>query len=153
MDVKLINPFLQAFAEILPQIGFNTVEKAGLSLINDTLEYNGVLINISFVGPLKGVILTTMPINNAKQFATKMTMGMEFAEFDAMAQSAVSEMTNMVCANACTQFSQIGMEGLDISPPTVLVSEKGIASLPVPQTIAVNLKADEIKFNVYIAIV
>ncbi len=153
MDVKLINPFLQAFAEILPQIGFNTVEKAGLSLVNDTLEYNGVLINISFVGPLKGVILTTMPINNAKQFATKMTMGMEFAEFDAMAQSAVSEMTNMVCANACTQFSQIGMEGLDISPPTVLVSEKGIASLPVPQTIAVNLKADEIKFNVYIAIV
>lgn len=153
MDVKLINPFLQAFAEILPQIGFNTVEKAGLSLINDTLEYNGVLINISFVGPLKGVILTTMPINNAKQFATKMTMGMEFAEFDAMAQSAVSEMTNMVCANACTQFSQIGMEGLDISPPTVLVSEKGIASLPVPQTIAVELRADEIDFNVYIAVV
>lgn len=153
MDVKLINPFLQAFAEILPQIGFNTVEKAGLSLVNDTLEYNGVLINISFVGPLKGVILTTMPVDNAKQFAKKMTMGMEFAEFDAIAQSAVSEMTNMVCANACTQFSEIGMEGLDISPPTVLVSEKGIASLPVPQTIAVNLKADEIKFNVYIAIV
>lgn len=153
MDVKLINPFLKAFTEILPQIGFGLVDKTGISVIGESLEYNGVLISISFLGPLKGVILISMNIDNAKKFASKMMMGMEIAEFDVMAQSAISEMANMVCANSCTQFSEIGIKGLDISPPTVLVSENGMASLPTSQTIAIELLADEINFSVYIAIV
>ena len=32
MDVNFINPVLAAFASILPQIGFQTVEKKGVSL-------------------------------------------------------------------------------------------------------------------------
>lgn len=152
MDVSLINPILVAFAEVLPQIGFNKVEKRNVSLVGPTFNYEGVLINLAVVGSKKGVILIGMDTDSAKRFASKMMMGMEVHEFDALAQSAVSEMGNMVCANACTQFSKIGIEGLDISPPTLMISQGGQATLPVPQTIVIHFSVDGIEVKVYVGL-
>jgi chemotaxis protein CheX len=149
MDIKLINPLILSFTEVLPQIGFQAVERQSLSLEKSTLEYDGVLVNISLVGSLKGAILIGMSLEFAKQFASKMMMGMPVTDFDSMAQSAISEMGNMVCANACTQFSKIGIKGLDISPPLLLIGNNGLATLPVPQTIAVKFAVDGIEVNIY----
>lgn len=153
MDVNLINPILVAFADILPQIGFQKIEKKNISLLGSTFNYDGVLINLAVVGSIKGVILIGMDLDAAKRFASKMMMGMEVPVFDDLAQSAVSEMGNMVCANACTQFSKMGLEGLDISPPTIMISEGGRATLPVPQTIAIHFLVDEIDIKVYVGLV
>lgn len=153
MDVNLINPILAAFAEILPQIGFQTIEKKDISVVGATFDYDGVLVNLAVVGSIKGVILIGMDIDSAKCFASKMMMGMEVAEFDSLAQSAVSEMGNMVCANACTQFAKVGMEGLDISPPTIMISQGGQATLSVPQTIVIHFLVDDIPIKVYVGLV
>ena len=56
MDVNSINPILQAFAEILPQIGFQEITKKGIALEGATLQNPGILINIGVMGPLTGVI-------------------------------------------------------------------------------------------------
>ena len=153
MDVNSINPILDAFAEILPQIGFQKIEKKNISLVGSTFNYDGVLINLAVVGSIKGVILIGMDIDSAKRFASTMMMGMEVTDFDALAQSAVSEMGNMVCANACTHFSKAGITGLDISPPTVMISEGGQATLPVPQTIVIHFLVDNIDIKVYVGLV
>jgi len=153
MDVNLINPILSAFQEIIPQIGFQSIEKKKITLVGSTFSYDGVLINLAMVGAIKGVILIGMDIPSAKRFASTMMMGMEVAEFDQLAQSAVSEMGNMVCANACTQYSKIGMAGLDISPPTLMIGQGGQATLPVPQTIVVHFSVDDIEVKVYIGLV
>lgn len=152
MDVNFINPILTAFAEILPQIGFQKVEKKNISLVGPTFDYDGVLINLAVVGSIKGVILIGMDIDSAKRFASHMMMGMEVTEFDALAQSAVSEMGNMVCANACTQFSKVGIDGLDISPPTIMISQGGRATLPVPQTVVIHFSVDGIDIRVYVGL-
>jgi len=152
MDVKVINPILAAFAEILPQIGFQKVEKKNISLVGSTFNYDGVLINLAVVGSIKGVILIGMDIDSAKRFASQMMMGMEVTDFDALAQSAVSEMGNMVCANACTQFSKIGIDGLDISPPTIMISQGGQATLSVPQTVVIHFLVDSIEIKVYVGL-
>ncbi|MBP2627822.1 MAG: putative inhibitor of methylation, CheC [Firmicutes bacterium] len=153
MDVNLINPILVAFADILPQIGFEKVEKKNISLVGSTFNYDGVLINLAVVGSIKGVIMIGMDLDSAKRFASKMMMGMEVADFDALAQSAVSEMGNMVCANACTQFAKIGINGLDISPPTIMIGQGGQATLPVPQTIVIHFSVDGIEVKVYVGLV
>lgn len=153
MDVKLINPILAAFTEILPQIGFQTIQKKSISLVGPNFRYNGVLVNLAVVGLIKGVILIGMDTEAAKRFAAKMMMGAEVTEFDAIAQSAVSEMGNMVCGNACTQFSKIGINGLDISPPTLMLSQSGEAILPVPQTIVIHFMVDGIEVSVYVVLV
>ena len=153
MDVNLINPILAAFLEILPQIGFQQTEKKNISLVGSSFDYDGVLVNLAVVGTIKGVILIGMDLDSAKRFASKMMMGMEVAEFDDLAQSAVSEMGNMVCANACTQFTKVGIEGLDISPPTIMISQGGQATLPVPQTIVIHFAVDTINIKVYVGLV
>lgn len=152
MDVNAINPILVSFADILPQIGFQKVEKKGLSLAGSTLTNQGVMINISMVGPLKGAILIGMDLASAKQFASRMMMGMEVAEFDSLAQSALSEMANMVCANACTNFAQSGMVGLDISPPTLLIGTGSNVMLSVPKVIVVSFAIDDLPIDVYIGL-
>ena len=153
MDVKMINPILAAFTDIIPQIGFEKIEKKNISLVGSTFCYDGVLINLAVVGSIKGVILIGMDLDSAKRFASKMMMGMEVTDFDALAQSAVSEMGNMVCANACTQFSKIGIDGLDISPPTIMIGQGGQATLPVPQTIIIHFLVDSIDVKVYVGLV
>lgn len=145
----MINPILEAFASILPQIGFQTVEKKGIALEGSALNYQGILINIGVFGPLKGAILIGMDLDSAKRFASKMMMGMEVTELDNLAQSAISEMGNMVCANACTHFGNAGITGLDISPPTLLIGENGQVRLSVPKVIVVTFVVDGIDINVY----
>ena len=152
MDVNLINPILVAFADILPQIGFQKVEKKSISLVGSTFTYDGVLINLAVVGSIKGVIMIGMDLDSAKRFASAMMMGMEVTDFDSLAQSAVSEMGNMVCANACTQFSKVGIDGMDISPPTLMISQGGQATLPVPQTIVIHFLVDSIHIKVYVGL-
>jgi chemotaxis protein CheX len=148
----MINPILEAFAGIVPQIGFQTVEKKGISLEGASLNYQGVLINIGVVGPLKGAILIGMDIESAKKFASKMMMGMEVSEFDSLAQSAISEMGNMVCANACTHFAKVGITGLDISPPTLLIGNDGQVRMAVPNVVVVKFAVDGIDVKIYIGL-
>jgi chemotaxis protein CheX len=145
----MINPILEAFVSIVPQLGFQKVEKKGISLKGSILTYQGVLINIGVVGPLKGAVLIGMDLDSAKQFASKMMMGMEVPELDSLAQSAISEMGNMVCANACTNFAKVGIDGLDISPPTLLIGNDGQVRLAVSEVLVVNLTVDGILVNVY----
>jgi len=151
MDVTLINPFLTAFTEILPQIGFQQVEKKKVSLVGSTFSYDGILLNIAMIGSIKGVILIGMSSAEAKNFASKMMMGMPVNAFDKIAQSAISEMGNMVCANACTQFSKLKIGGLDISPPTLMMGQ-GEATLPVPQAIVIDFNCDDIAIKVYVGL-
>lgn len=152
MDVNSINPILKAFAEILPQIGFQEINKNGISLEGAVLENPGVLINIGVMGPLKGAILIGMSLDNAHQFASKMMMGMPVSELDELSQSALAEMGNMVCANACSLFSLAGVVGLDISPPTLLVGKGGQVRLSVPKMLVVKFSADGIAVDVYVGL-
>jgi len=152
MDVNSVNPILSAFASVLPQIGFEKVEKKSVAMQGAVIENIGVMINIGMMGPLKGVILIGMDIDSAKRFASKMMMGMAVPELDNLAQSAVSEMGNMVCANACIQFSESGVIGLDISPPTLLIGAGGMVKVSVPKVIVVKFLVDEIAVNVYVGL-
>ena len=152
MDVNAINPILTAFTTILPQIGFQQIEKISTNLEGSTLDNSGIMINIGVMGPLKGAILIGMDLDSAKQFASKMMMGMPVTELDSLAQSAISEMANMVCANSCTIFATSRITGLDISPPTLLLGPGGQVRLSVPKILSVTFSADGIKVNVYVGL-
>jgi len=152
MDVNVINPILEAFATILPQIGFQKVEKKSVSLMGSMLVNTGLMINIGVMGPLKGAIVIGMDIDSAKMFASKMMMGMAVTELDSLAQSAIAEMGNMVCANACMAYSQSGINGLDISPPTLVLGKDGQVRLSVPKIIAVSFSVDNIGVDVYVGL-
>lgn len=152
MDVNLINPVLEAFFDILPQIGFQSVEKKSLQLKESYLLNPGVMISVGVMGRFKGAVLIGMNNESAREFASKMMMGMPVPELDAMAQSAIAEMGNMVCANSCMKYSQSGIQGLDISPPILLLGEGSKVTLSVPKVVQVSFTVDGIGVDMYVGL-
>lgn len=152
MDVNRLNPILEAVAATLPQLGFQTVARQGVALSGPVIAWRGVVINIGMLGSVKGTVAIGMEREAACRFASVMMMGMEVLTLDEMAQSAISEMANMVCANACTRFSQAGVSGVDISPPVLLVGEGGKVTLPVPKVISVAFRVDDIPVDIHIGL-
>jgi chemotaxis protein CheX len=154
MDVNMINPVLSAFASIIPQIGFSEIARKGIRMTGPNLENTGILVNVNVVGPLKGSILLGMNMEGAMKFASKMMMGMEVTEMNSMAMSAISEMSNMVCANACILYNEVGIHGLDISPPTMLMGNGGKVMLSTQKIIVVTFMVDnEIEVAIYVSLI
>ena len=150
MDVKYINPFIEAFLSVMPQLGFEKVEKNNLSLKDCNLTYTGVIMTVGIVGEIKGNVVYYLDLENAKKVASTMMMGMPVDDFNEMAQSAISELANMLTANAATYFANIGIT-VDISTPTLLYGDKVSVKMNSSQILCIQLLADNIPFDINIA--
>jgi chemotaxis protein CheX len=151
LDVKYINPFIQAFFSVMPQLGFDDIKKDSISLKDDNLNNSGVIMTVGIVGEVKGNVVYCTDLEDSKKIASVMMMGMPVDEFDEMAQSAVSELANMLTANAATFFSEMGIT-VDISTPTLLYGNNVSIKMSANQVLCVKLSADGIPFEVNISI-
>ena len=122
MDVKLVNPCIDAFTTVLPQMGFPTPQRKGMSVNNQNAKSLGVAVIVGFTKEIGGNVVYNMSEDTAKFIASTMMMGMPVPSFDEMAQSAISEMSNMLTANAATNLTALGLE-VDISTPSLTVGE------------------------------
>lgn len=150
MDVNNINPFLAACMNVLPQIGFQEVSKKNISLVKK-VSAKGVAVSVGIVGELRGTVVYNFTEKAAKETASKMMMGMEVAEFDEMAQSAISELTNMLTANAAIEFSQSG-KNINISTPTLITGSDLAININTKNILAIDLEADGIEIFINIGI-
>ncbi|MBP8629927.1 MAG: chemotaxis protein CheX [Negativicutes bacterium] len=122
MDAKLINPFIDAFHTIMPQIGFTEVKRGNISLKDKTATSKGVTVLVGLTKELGGNVAYNMSEETAKFVASTMMMGMPVESMDDMAQSAISELANMLTANSATNLSQMGIE-VDISTPILTIGD------------------------------
>ncbi len=150
MDVKYINPFIESFANVMPQIGFNSTNIGKLSVKGRDLIYSGVIIIVGIVGAIKGNVVYHIDLEFAKKIASTMMMGMTIDEFDEMPQSALAELTNMLTANAATRFYDLGIQ-IDISTPTLFHGENISAKMSSNQTVCIQMFADENPIDINIA--
>ncbi|MBQ1856086.1 MAG: chemotaxis protein CheX [Anaerovibrio sp.] len=120
MDVKLVNPFIDAFTTVLPQMGFPTPQRTGMTVNQQNAVSQGVAVIVGFTKEIRGNVVYNMSEETAKFIASTMMMGMPVESFDEMAQSAISEMSNMLTANAATNLTALGLE-VDISTPSLTV--------------------------------
>lgn len=150
MDVKHINPVIESFENIMPQLGLSSVSKEGISLKGNFIESPGVIIIIGLIGDVKGNIIYGMEMNDAKKMASTMMMGMPVEEFNEMAQSAISELVNMLTANVATNFSRDNIN-VDISTPT-LIQGSFTANASTDKVICVTMNVDGIKIDANISL-
>ena len=122
MDAKLVNPFVSAVESVVPQMGFPAPKRTSLSLRQKNVTGLGVSVIVGFTKQLRGNVVYNMDEETAKYIASTMMMGMPVAEFDAMAQSAISEMSNMLTATAATNLAGMELE-VDISTPSLSIGE------------------------------
>lgn len=150
MDVKHINPVIESFENIMPQLGLIRVSKDGVSLKGNLIESPGVIIIIGLIGDVKGNIIYGMCMDDAKKIASTMMMGMPVEDFNEMAQSAISELVNMLTANVATNFSRDNIN-VDISTPT-LIQGKFTANASTDKVICVTMNVDGIKIDANISL-
>jgi chemotaxis protein CheX len=149
MDVNYINPILDAFTNVMPQLGLNDVKKKNVSLKGRYIESPGVVIILGIVGDIKGNIIYGLSIEDAKKIASMMMMGMQVTEFAELAQSAISELTNMLTANAATNFSKQDIN-INISTPTLMHGEF-TANASSDKVICVEMLVNGLVFEVNIS--
>lgn len=150
MDVNHINPILEAFTNVLPQIGLTNISKKGISLRSENIESPGVVVIIGIIGDVKGNIIYAMNEDTAKKIASTMMMGMPVEKLDDLAQSAISELVNMLTANAATSFSRENIK-VDISTPTLMHGEF-IANASSEKVICVSMDVDGYNVDVNISL-
>ncbi|MCR5446027.1 MAG: chemotaxis protein CheX [Schwartzia sp.] len=122
MDAKLVNPFIDALVNVMPQMGFDVPKRVSMSVQNQTCKSLGVSLIVGFTKGLRGNVVYNMTEQSAKFIASKMMMGMPVENLDDMAQSALSELSNMLTANAATNLTAMGYE-VDISTPSLTVGQ------------------------------
>ncbi|EPY2271420.1 chemotaxis protein CheX [Clostridium sporogenes] len=149
MDAKYINPFIDSFYNILPQIGFSNVTREDVTVKN-SVESLGILINLGIVGDIKGNIVYNIQGENGKKIASKMMMGLPVEELNEMAQSALSELSNMLTANASINFSNIGVN-VNISTPTLMYGQDIKIKLNTDKILNIKIVADDIPIDVNVA--
>lgn len=150
MDVKYINPFLDSFTNVLPQLGIADIKKGKISIKENHIESPGVIIILGILGDIKGNVVYTTTIECAKKIASCMMMGMPVPELDEMAQSAISELTNMLTANAATNFSNNNIN-IDISTPTLMYGTF-TAKVSSNKVLSIEMLVDGMPFGTNISI-
>jgi chemotaxis protein CheX len=123
MNVKFMNPFVDAAIEILEVECGIKIGRGNLTLQKTALTTEDVTVLLSLIGQVQGVVLYSLSTNTGLGLVSRV-MGQEFTEFDSLAQSGVAELGNVITGRATVKLSQAGFT-VDISPPT-LIQGKGV---------------------------
>lgn len=151
MDVVIINPFIASVMDVMPQLGFENIILKEQIEKSKKIFASGIVLTLGIVGDKKGNVAYAIDTEGAKQIASTMMMGMPVDELDDMAKSAISELSNMLTANATINFSNDGIT-VDISPPTMLTGEEIELSMSKEQIMCVEFDIDGIKLEINVAL-
>lgn len=151
MDVAIINPFIASVMDVMPQLGFENVILKEQKEKSKKIFASGIVLTLGIVGDKKGNVAYAIDTEGAKQIASTMMMGMPVDELDDMAKSAISELSNMLTANATINFSNDGIN-VDISPPTMLTGEDIELSMSKEQIMCVEFDIDGIMLEINVAL-
>ncbi|SEJ10504.1 chemotaxis protein CheX [Propionispira arboris] len=141
MDVKFVNPFINAITTVLPQLGFLTITRGKLSTREKAMPSLGVTVLVGFTKSVRGNVAYNMTTEAACKIASTMMMGMPVATFDEMAQSAISELSNMVTANAATNLASMDFE-VDISTPSLTLGDNFSVKISDIQYLVIEMDID-----------
>jgi len=142
---------VSACNEILPMFGLEYKFLCELpeSTFNSAEEIN---ILAGLTQNLNGSIVIGMPKKAALKIISAMMGGMEVAEMDMMAKSAICELTNMLAAKIAANAANIIGGLVDISTPTLITGENMMMMISKVPSKKVFFKFGDTKFNISYAL-
>ncbi|MCL4560663.1 MAG: chemotaxis protein CheX [Chloroflexi bacterium] len=150
MNVKFLNPFVEAATEVLKAEAQATVDRGMLSLQKSMLTTDDITVLINLVGQLQGVVLYGMAKATGIALVSRM-LDQPFQEMDLLAQSGVAELGNVISGRATIKLADAGLN-TTISPPT-LITGNGIQISTLDfQRIVVPLRTEMGEITVHLAV-
>ncbi|MEA4906646.1 MAG: chemotaxis protein CheX [Chloroflexi bacterium] len=119
MNVKFMNPFIEAAIEVLNAEVNVKVVRGNLALQSSALTADDITVLINLVGEIQGVVLFGMSVSTALGLVSQI-MEQKFTELDSLAQSGIAELGNVISGAATIKMSATGYNST-ISPPTLIV--------------------------------
>jgi chemotaxis protein CheX len=150
MNVKFLNPFIDAAVEVLfKETGYN-FSRGDLGLEKTAYISDDATVIISLVGSVIGNVFYSMNLKSATRLASKM-LGEPISEFNNLAQSGIAELGNVITGRASVKLSSAGFEST-ISPPTLLYGKGAtISTLDYPRLV-VPFFTEDIAFVIHLAL-
>jgi chemotaxis protein CheX len=119
MRAEIINPFLQAASEVLESELGSPPQRGAIGLQRSAYTSDEVTAVVAVTGEVAGIVLFAMTETTARAMVSKM-MGQDFPEFDALAQSGIAEIGNVITGRAAVLLSEAGFAS-DLAPPMLIV--------------------------------
>ncbi len=126
--LELIGPFVEAAARVIQQECGEPPQRGQLHRVRSPQTNNEVSALIAITGGVAGLVIYSMTQEAALGFASRM-IGEPLSELDALGQSAIAELANMITGQAGIALERNGFPS-DMSPPVLLLGKgSSIATL------------------------
>lgn len=122
MRVEYINPFVETSCSVLHDVmGGMDVKRGELYLKSTAMPVMGVTVLVGLTGDVEGRVLFDMTNETALKVASAMN-GEEITDFDDLAKATISELANLITAQAVTKLHDLGFR-FDLTPPALFVGQ------------------------------
>ena len=155
MRVEYINPFVEAAFNVLKEVLATDVKRGDLYLKSTTMQIQGVAALVGLAGDVEGRVLFDMTKDTALSVASAMN-GEEMKVMDDMVKATITELANMITAQAVTKLHDLGFK-FDLTPPALVTGENmeiannmDVEALIVPMELGPGGKDGRIEINVVI---
>jgi chemotaxis protein CheX len=150
MNVRYLNPFIEAAAEVLHAEVGASITRGPVTLHRSLYTARDVTVTLSLIGRVDGMVLYGLSTATALQLVSCM-MGDTLCDMDELAQSGIAELGNVITGRASIKLAQAGYE-CNISTPTVILGADTRIATPELQLLAVPLQTQYGDIDILLAL-
>ena len=121
MNVKFLNPFVEAAFEVIRTETGCQLSRGEIGLQKDPYQTEDITVIISLIGAVEGNVFYSMSADTGRYLAGQI-LGEPVEEFDMLAQSGIAELGNVITGQASIKLCKSGYEST-ISPPALLLGK------------------------------
>ena len=150
MRVEYINPFVEAAFNVLREVLNADVRRGELYLKSTSMPVMGVAAIVGLAGDVEGRVLFDMDKPTALKIASVMN-GEELPNFDDLVKATITELANMITAQAVTKLHDLGFS-FDLTPPAIFTGENMEISDADVEALIVPMETAQGKIEINVAI-
>lgn len=150
MRVEYINPFVEAAFNVLREVLNADVRRGELYLKSTSMPVMGVAAIVGLAGDVEGRVLFDMDKPTALKIASVMN-GEDLPNFDDLVKATITELANMITAQAVTKLHDLGFR-FDLTPPAIFTGENMEISDAEVEALIVPMETEQGKIEINVAI-
>ncbi|HOX13986.1 MAG TPA: chemotaxis protein CheX [Spirochaetia bacterium] len=150
MRVEYINPFVESAFNVLKEVLQGEVKRGELYLKSTSIPVMGVAAIVGLAGDVEGRVLFDMDKPTALKVASVMN-GEELKVMDELVKATITELANMITAQAVTKLHELGFK-FDLTPPAIFTGENMEVSDQDVEALIVPMETAQGKLEINVAI-
>jgi chemotaxis protein CheX len=147
---EFINPFVQAATEVLQTELGSTPRRGPIGLQRSAYTSDEVTAIVAVTGGVAGMVMLAMTEATARAMVSKI-VDQDFPEFDALAQSGIAEIGNVITGRAAVLLAEAGFSS-QLAPPMLIVGRNTMISTLDLQRLIIPLETELGKLELQIAL-